>query len=156
MLTATQQMQIDYWTGFAEYVSRNGRIVRATSPPYPQSFLVVARMGKIGTCGFALEAAMNTRDGQIRAALELKGEIEDTAYCFDRLRRDGDAIEKDLGDDLVWHEPVGRRRRSIQRLLTADVWTRAGRPEQYGWLLDSVEAMHRILVPRISVMRTPQ
>lgn len=155
MLTSTQRMQFDYWKGFAGFVAREGRIVRATAPPYPQNFLVVARLGKIGSCRFALEAAMHTRDGQIRAALELKGEERDTAYCFDRLRRDGDAIEDEVGGKLVWHEPVGRRRRSIQRLRTADVWSRAGRPEQYGWLLDSVEAMHRILAPRIEGLRTP-
>ena len=153
MLTSTQRMQLDYWTGFAAFVAREGRTVRATAPPYPQNFLVVARLGKIGTCRFALETAMNTRDGQIRAALELKGETEDTAYCFDRLRRDGHAIEAEVGGKLVWHEPVGRRRRSIQRLLTADVWSRAARPEQYGWLLDAVEAMHRILELRIEGLR---
>ena len=153
MLTRTQRMQLDYWTGFAEFVAREGRIVRATAPPYPQSFLVVVRLGRIGTCRFALEAAMNTRDGQIRAALELKGEVEDTAYYFDRLRRDRNAIEEEVGGKLVWHEPVGRRRRSIQRILRADVWT--GRPEQYDWLLHGVEAMHRILVPRIRGLAAP-
>ena len=155
MLTRTQQMQLVYWKGFAEFVSRKGRVVRATYSPYHQSFLGVERIGKIETCSLTLEVAMNTRDGQIRAALELKGEIEDTAYCFDRLRRDRDAIEEEVGGKLVWHEPVGRRRRSIQRLLTADVWSPAGRPEQYGWLLDSVEAMHRILVPRIRWLAAP-
>ena len=156
MLTSTQRMQRDYWTGFAEFVSREGQIIRATAPPYPQCFLVVARLGKIGTCRFALEAAMNTREHRIRAALELKGEIEDTAHCFDRLRHYRAAIEEGMGGKLGWHEPVGRQRRSIQRLLTADVWSRAERPEQYGWLLDSVEAMHRILVPRIRTLRARQ
>jgi len=149
-------MQFDYWTGFAEFVAREGRIVRATAPPYPQNFLVVARLGKICSCRFALEAAMHTRDGQIRAALELKGKVEDTAYCFDRLRRDGDAIEEEVGSKLVWREPVGKQRKSMQRLVTADVWSRAGRPKQYRWLLDSVEAMYRTLVPRIGGMRAPR
>ncbi len=95
---------------------------------------------------------MDTRKHQIRVALELKGEVEDTAYYFDLLHRDRNAIEEKVGDKLVWHEPVGRRRRSIQRLRTADVWSRAGRPEQYRWLLDSVEAMQPALVPRIGAL----
>ena len=156
MLTATQQMQLDYWVGFAEFVSRRGRVVRATYSPYPQSFVGVERIWKIETCSFTLEVAMNTRDGQIRAALELKGEIEDTGDCFDRLRRDGDTIEEEVGDKLVWHEPVGRQRRSIQRLVAADAWSQAGRPDQYGWLLDSVEAMHCVFSRRIRVLRTRQ
>lgn len=44
MLTTTQQMQFDYWRGFAEFVFRKGRVVRATYSPYHQSFLGVERI----------------------------------------------------------------------------------------------------------------
>ena len=153
MLTSTQQMQLDYWTGFEEFVSRNRGIV--TAPPYHQSFLTVARIPKIRTCRFAIEVAMNTRVGYIRAALELKGEVEDTARCFDRLRRDREAIENEVGDTLVWHDPgPSVRRRSMEHRLAADVWTRDERPEQYRWLQDSVEAFQRAFEPRIRVLRT--
>lgn len=152
MLTSTQQMQLDYWTGFEEFASRNRGIV--TAPPYHQSFLIVARISKIRTCKFAIEVAMNTRDGYIRAALELKGEVEDTARCFDRLRRGRDAIESEVGDTLVWHDPGPLvRRRSIEHRLAADVWSRAKRPKQYRWLLDSVEAFQHAFEPRIRVLR---
>ena len=153
MLTSTQQMQLDYWTGFEEFVSRNRGIV--TAPPYHQSFLIVARIPKIRTCRFAIEVAMNTRVGYIRAALELKGEVEDTARCFDRLRRDRDAIESEVGDTLVWHDPGPLvHRRSIEHRLAAEVWNRSERLEQYRWLLDGVEAFQRAFEPRIRVLRT--
>lgn len=85
---------------------------------------------------------------------ELKGEA--TAYYFDQLSRKRDAIEAELGDKMVWHAPFGRRRRSIQRLRSADPWSRTGRTEQYRWLLASVDAMHRVLVPRVRALRVPR
>ena len=99
---------------------------------------------------------MNLKEHQIRAALELKGDSRDTAYYFRRLLRDRAAIEEEVSDRLVWHAPVGRQRRSIQRIRAADVWSRAGRTEQYAWLLESVEAMRGVLVPRIRRLRAPR
>ncbi len=151
---STSQKQLEYWTGFSEFAYRNCGI--RTSPPYPKSFLVVVRSGEIGRSGFTLEAAMNLKEHQIRAALELKGDSRDTAYYFRRLLRDRAAIEEEVSDRLVWHAPVGRQRRSIQRIRAADVWSRAGRTEQYAWLLESVEAMRGVLVPRIRRLRAPR
>ena len=133
-----------------------GATAAAAPPAGSRNFLVVVRSGDIGRSGFTIEAAMNRRAARIRVALELKGEARDTARYFDLVCRDRDIIDEQVGDKLVWHAPVGRRHQSVQRLLVADVWDRSGRTEQYGWLLEGVEAMHRAFVPRIRGLGAPR
>ena len=147
-------MQFDFWTGFKEFVSDNGSIVRTTAPPYPQSFLVVVGSREMGRSGFTLEAAMNTREGYMRAAIELKG--NHTTHYFDLLHADRAAIEDEIGEELVWHKPPGRQRRSMESRMATDFMDSNQWGEQYRWLLDRIEALHRILAPRIRELPAPR
>ena len=50
-LTDTQRMQLRFWEGFAEFVSRKGTIVKKTHAPRPHNWLGMVGVGRGGSTG---------------------------------------------------------------------------------------------------------
>ncbi len=49
---------------------------------------------------------------------------------------------------MEWYNPTGVQQRKIYWRLPTDFGDRDLRTDQYRWLLERVEALHRILAPR--------
>ena len=149
-LTDTQRMQLGFWEGFAEFVSRKGTVVKKTHAPRPHHWL---GMLGVGRGGFFLHGVMSTWSEagghELRAELQITG--QDTDHYFDLLHADRNDIEKEheFGEELEWHNPTGVQQRRIYWRLATDFADPDRRTEQYRRLLERVEALHRILAPRV-------
>lgn len=156
-LTQTQLMQLRFWEGFAGFVSRNGKIVTKINSPRPQTQLGMAGVGRTG---FYLSGTVSTWSDagghELRAELSITGEHSN--YYFDLLHTDRDDIEKEheFGDKLVWHNPADFKQRKVYWRLETDFGDFDLLTEQYRWLLERGEALHRILAPRVAKLPWPE
>lgn len=155
-LTDTQRTRLSFWKGFAEFVSRNGTIVKKTHSPRADQWLGIAGVGR---SGFFLNGVVSTwtEDGghELRAELVITG--QDTDHYFDLLHaaRHDMAQEHEFDDDLVWHNPAGVQQRRIYWRYSTDFGDPDLRTDQYRWLLERVEALYRILAPRVKGLPVP-
>jgi hypothetical protein len=155
-LTATQRMQLGFWEGFAEFVSRNGTIVSKIHSPRPQNWLGMLGVGRGGFFLYGVMSTWSAAGGhELRAELSISG--QDTDHYFDLLHAQRDDInaEHDFAEGLEWHNPSGVQQRRVYWRLATDFGDPDLRTEQYRWLLERVEALHRILAPRVTKLPVP-
>ncbi|MCY4399802.1 MAG: DUF4268 domain-containing protein [Gemmatimonadetes bacterium] len=156
-LTATLQMQLDFWKGFAEFVARKGKIVTKINSPKPQNWLGLSGVGR---AGFYLYGVVSTRSEtgghELRAELVITG--QDTDHYFDLLNAGRHDVEEEheFSDKMEWYNPTGAQQRKIYWRLPTDFGDRDLRTDQYRWLLKRVEALHRILAPRVKALPVPE
>lgn len=94
-LTETQQLQLEYWTQFANYLEDKGSILKSQKPR-PLNWSDFA----IGRTNFTLSASMNTRETNLTVNLILKG--DDAKPHFYLLKEEQEAIEEEIGFGLSW------------------------------------------------------
>ena len=152
--TSTQQMQLEFWEGFSEFVFRNGNTVKKINSPRPQNWL---GMGGVGRSGFYLSGVVSTwsEEGghELRAELVISG--NNATHYFDFLRRDRERIDEEFGEELVWHNPIDVQQRKIFSRLATRFDDPDRRTVQYRWLLERLEALHRVLAPRVQALPSP-
>ena len=155
-LTDTQRMQLRFWEGFADFVSRKGKIVTKTHAPRAQNWLGVAGLGR---GGFFLHGVISTWSEtgghELRAELQITG--TDTNHYFDLLHAEREGIEQehDFDQELGWHNPTGVQQRRVYWRLATDFGDPDLLTEQFRWLLERLEALHRILAPRVKALPSP-
>lgn len=155
-LTDTQRMQLAFWEGFTEFVSRKGTIVKKTHAPRPHNWLGMAGVGRGGFFLYGVMSTWSEAGGhELRAELQITG--EDSNHYFDLLFAERHDIEQkhDFGEELEWYNPAGVEKRRIYWRLATDFADPDQRTEQYRWLLERVEALHRILAPRVKALPVP-
>ena len=83
---------------------------------------------------------------------------QDTNHYFDLLHADRHDVEEEheFGDEMEWYNPTGAQQRKIYWRLPTDFGDRDLRTDQYRWLLERVEALHRILAPRVKALPVPE
>ena len=154
-LTPIQTMQLDFWQGFAEFVDRNGSIVRKINAPRPQTSLGMTGLGRTGFYLYGTVSTWSdTGDHELRADLVING--PDAAYYYDLLSAAREEIEEEFGSDLTWQNPDNTAQRKICARTSADFNDPDRRTQQYQWLLEKLEAVHRILAPRIVALPAPE
>ena len=156
-LTATQRMQLGFWRGFAEFVSRNGTIVTKTHAPRPQQWLGMVGVGRGGFFLYGVMSTWTATGGhELRAELVISG--QDTDHYFDLLHAQRDDIHTEHGfaDGLEWHNPSGVQQRRVYWRIETDFGDPDQRTEQCRWLLERVEALHRVLGPRVKKLPVPE
>ena len=92
---------------------------------------------------------------ELRAELAITG--QDTEHYFDLLHAQRDDIHTEHGfaDGLEWHNPSGVQQRRVYWRLDTDFGDPDRRTEQCRWLLERVEALHRVLGPRVKKLPAP-
>lgn len=150
-LTATKQLQIKFWDAFRGYVEKNGQRIKPTKP-LPQNWMNIA----LGRSGFKLCAIASMKDSEIGTSEnhELRAEVViETATSkndFQKLWDQKEAIEGELGDQLNWYNPEGKRmctiyfRNPVESIFDEERWQ-----EYDKWLLDRLEALHRVFFQRV-------
>jgi len=93
-LTETKQLQLEYWTEFAEYMKEYGERVTPRRPR-PQHWMNFA----VGRSGCHLAARMNTQDDKLGVELSLN-DGEEANGLFNLLQTERDAIEEDIERSL--------------------------------------------------------
>ena len=159
-LPPIKRVQLEFWKGFEEFVGRNGQRVTKTHDPRPQGWLGITGVGKTG---FFLVAVMSTwteaRGHELRAEFQITG--GDSDYYFDLHHEQRQEIdeairdEHDFNDELDWHNPPGVNKRRIFWRLATDFRDPDRRTDQHRWLLDRIEALHRIFAPRVQKLPAP-
>ena len=150
-------MQLDFWKGFAEFVARKGKIVAKINSPRPQNWLGISGVGRAGFYLYGVVSTWSEGGGhELRAELVITG--QDADHYFDLLHADRHDVEEEheFGDEMEWYNPTGAQQRKIYWRLPTDFGDRDLRTDQYRWLLERVEALHRILAPRVKVLAVPQ
>lgn len=145
-LTETQQLQLDYWDAFMQYVDAQGSVVK-TRKPHPQGWSDFA----IGRSDFSLLTYINSRDRRIGVQLVINGLNAKTYYHM--LYRDKNAIEKEMGVSLNWWE-LQEKISSYIDLHTKefDIQDRSHWPTQHAWLCKWLEAFYHCFAQRIKTL----
>lgn len=141
--TQTNQLQVEYWQAFGAYLEQHGSTLRA-SKAQPQHWMHFA----LGRSGFVLGAFIGTRDKWIQVALELQS--TGAKAHFHLLLNQQAAIEGALGTPLDWRELPGKKMSVIalrKGAMAPDV--REQWSEQHAWLMERLEAFHRVFGPRV-------
>jgi hypothetical protein len=93
----------------------------------------------------------NTKGAEIRADLYISD--SDAKKYFAALESQKTQIEAQLGFPLTWKNPENK---SACRLFTrqdADFTDRALWPQQFTWLKDRLECMHKVFAPLVRTLK---
>ena len=145
-LTKTQQLQLDYWDAFMQYLDVQASIVR-TRKPQPQGWSDFA----IGRTNFGLLTYINSRDRRVGVELVISGPDAKTYYHV--LKQNKSAIEEEIGAPLNWWE-LPEKISSYVDLHTKefDIQDRPHWPKQHAWLHKWLEAFYHCFAPRIKAL----
>lgn len=148
-LPEIKQIQLQFWIAFKNYMEQKRSFVRCQKPS-PQHWMV----HPIGRSGFQLDSIASswssetgTADPVIRAELSM-GDKHAKIY-FTMLSAQKDAIERDFGQPLVWHNPQDRRACKIYVRQPADFTNPEKWAEQHEWLRVNLEKLHRVFANRV-------
>jgi len=147
----SQQMQFEFWTGFESFME--GKSAIRCTKPRPQRWM----NHWVGLKGCHLDSVVSTYDsakgrfgGELRVDVYLNG--ADAKQLFESLEAQRDAIERELGQELIWSNPLDQRSSKISLQRSADVADRDQWPSYYAWLKEKLEAVARVFVPRIEAL----
>jgi Protein of unknown function (DUF1524)/Domain of unknown function (DUF4268) len=145
-LTATQQLQLEYWTALAEMVKGRDGVIKSKKPQ-AQAWTTFS----IGRTGFDLVASIHKAKRWIDVALVLYG--TSAKPHFRAILENKPEIEAEIGESLIWRE-MPESIQSQVRLTRpdCDIADRANWPEQHEWLLAKLETFHKVLAARIKVL----
>src|SRR5206468_134485 len=142
-----KKTQLEFWTGFMEFLSNRGSKIRLTAPR-PQHWASFS----IGRSNFRLDAYALVRDGNIGVNLILSG--ESAKGHFYALQREKEKIDTEIAFSLQWGElPQYKGSQVYTGPHPVDFSHRGRWPEYYAWLVDMLEAYYRVFAPRIRVLR---
>jgi len=146
-LSETRVMQRDYWASFDKVLAATGGPVSGGKKPQPQSWMAYP----IGRGHVSLNATMVRPKRQVRAELYLSG-ARAKAF-FHLLAKQSAEIEHALGFALDWEElPDGQDSRISTLLEDADPEDQTDWERQHDWLAQRLNAMHRVLAPRVKAL----
>lgn len=143
-LSGTRIVQRDYWTAFNMELDRLRGPVSGARKAQPQSWMNYS----IGRSGFTVGPVMIRPKRQVRAELYISNDRAEA--FFGLLKEQQDAIESELGYQLVWEDMPGRRDCRIAVYLdNIDPEDRSDWPRQHAWLAKHVNDLHRVFATRV-------
>ena len=151
----TKETQLRYWTAFRE-VLRSAEGPATPTKALPQHWMNVS----IGRTGFRLAPGTNSRDSWIRAELYLDdGDLKkrppyrDANAYFKALEQSSETIERELGLSLNWEDLPNSGSCRVAIYKECDPTDESDWPKQHEWLADHLNRMHRVLAPRVKVLK---
>ena len=136
--------------GFADTARASdaaGGPISGNKKPQPQAWMSFP----IGRSGFHINGVMIRPNNQVRAELYIAGDR--AKAFFGLLKRQRDAIERELGFPLEWEELPSRRDCRISSYLNdVDPEDEADWPRQLGWLAKRLNDLHRAFSERLSAL----
>jgi hypothetical protein len=141
--TETKGMQLRYWMELAKFLENNHSKLRIRTPR-PQHWFSLS----IGRSGVKTAALLNTREKRIGVELSLSSE-ETAKPFFHLLMKEKDAIEKEVGSELVWKELPDKTTSRILLYKQADPTDEANWPEQHAWLRTTLEKFDKVFRERV-------
>jgi hypothetical protein len=147
-LTETKQKQLEFWTGFKEYMDEHSHI---RSPKgLPQTWM----NHSIGRSGFGLSSIASTWNSEKSVyEPELRAEfyvaIPNARHYFDEWHKQRSQIEAEFGGPLIWFTQPDRQTCKVYVRQSADFFDRSHWPQQHEWLRQNLEKLHRVFAPRV-------
>lgn len=144
-LTETQQLQLEFWTKFKEYLD-TVKISFKPTKPFPQHWMNHA----IGRTGFTLSSVASLYDSETNA---YTGEIRAELYIYDAskyytgLEKQRGPIEQQLGEPLTWLNPENKKGARVYLRKPIDITKRELWPECHAWLREKLEKLYCVLGP---------
>jgi hypothetical protein len=142
-----KQKQLKFWTAFKQYMEAKGSLIRCQKPS-PHHWLNHA-IGRSGIHLASIVSLWNSETGvkgpEIREELYLDGPNAKQEFAL--LEKTKDSIEAALGFPLVWHNPENKAACRIYTRQDADFLNEALWPEQFEWLRQHLETMHKVFGP---------
>lgn len=157
-LSEVQQVQLQFWRGFHDYVAQNGRQVRLSSTPAARNWMAAGRVERPGFLLSAVASTWSETEGwkghELRAELIIRrGEL--SAEYHERLRSQKTAIEQEMDAELKWSNPEETTAFKIYSRKDVDLDDSETRSDQYSWLLEQLEGFHRVFASRIRELEDP-
>ena len=152
-LTSAKQLQIEFWTGFREFVLDQTTFIKPTKA-LPQAWMSIS----IGRSGFGLSgiASMWNSETESYDSHELRVELVmndvNAKQYFAQLEAQRLDIEKETGSALHWAETPGKKQSKIYVRRDADLESRTEWRSYHEWLLKNLESFHRVFAKRIKNM----
>ncbi len=141
-LSDLQVVQRKYWTAFHHLLNTTEGGVSGQRKARPENWMSYS----VGRGGFSLLVSRNNQKQRIRASLYLSE--ENAKEFFALLRRDKDAIERELDTPLNWRKM--RKECEIASYLDhVDPDDESDWPKQHEWLAKQINDMYRVFAPRI-------
>jgi hypothetical protein len=144
--TRTKELQLRFWTEFAEFCKRRGTFLSLPRPAPRLSYPIA--LGKTD-----IWLSLTFKITQQTLGCEVAIVCEQSKLAFELLQQQRAEIEKELGD-LQWDSPAedGKFGKIAQfrnaDLENPDVW-----PELFPWLKEKAEAFHRVFSPRVRALK---
>ena len=149
-LTNSKILQRDFWTAFRDYVKEQGSNIKTTKP-LPQHWMNIA----IGRSGIRLCAIASFWDSVAESfsghelRVELTLDDNNSKRYFEQLETEKEKIEKEVGDQLTWHNPSEKRVCRIHIRKSTNLEDKDNWPEQHEWLLFKLELFYKVFAGRV-------
>ncbi len=142
-LGETKAMQLRYWQSFEKYLQDKGSTLS------PQNSIARSwQRFTIGVTSVAIESVMNISENKIRVELNIQHPDHVDAY-FNLLFADKEAIEQEIGFELVWREMPEKKGSKITVYKDADTKDEESWEDQHAWLKETVEKFDRVFRERV-------
>jgi len=148
-----EQHQINFWTAFKRYMEEKGSSIRCQKPA-PQTWMnhAIGRSGvHLASIISLFNSETNLKEPEIRAELYLYG--ANAKREFAGLQAQKEQIEAALGFPLTWHNPENKAACRLYTRQNADFLNESLWPEQFEWLRQRQEIMHKIFSPIMKSLR---
>ncbi len=152
-ITEHKQLQLKFWTAFRAYMEDAGSFVKCqkASPHHWMSHSIGRTGVGLGSILSMWHSVKKTKSPEIRANLYLSGPNAKQEYAT--LERQKAPIEKALGFPLIWHNPENKNACRLSTRQDADFQNEALWPEQFDWLRQRLESMHRVFAPIVKNLK---
>ncbi|MFC3282103.1 DUF4268 domain-containing protein [Litchfieldella rifensis] len=138
-------LQRQYWADFQQVVEDFGGSLRnGNRAPRAEPYLKFS----IGRSGFRLAAVMRRKEKRVEAELVISKNAES---CLASLEHDREAIETELGYDVLW-EVHPDKRESLLAIVSPsnfDVENTESWKQQHDWLCERLNALYTVFRPRV-------
>lgn len=149
-LTEHRKLLLEFWTGFNEFVSRNGKGIQKCGAPRPRNW---HRVSTVGISGIAIDAKAKWIESEKYEVSVYVYFRPKQAEIFDRIE-DREEIEEALGvEPPTWKVPENAGYRSVEWSKTTDISDLDQRTDQHRWLLERAEALYRVFPERLAKLK---
>jgi hypothetical protein len=148
-LSNVKQTQLNFWRTFKEYMEQQRSFVRCQKPlPHHAMNHPIGRSGvRLASIASGWDSVTYAWNPEIR--VELVIDAKDSKSYVEQLLRQKEEIEREIGHQLVWHNPPDTRLCRIYLRRNADFFKTEEWPEQHEWLRTNLETFHKVFAPRV-------
>ena len=142
-LTPGQQLQVDYWTAFGEYLSAQQIKLRAPKP-YPSYWVSYG----VGRSGSSLIIRISQQEMSVLVDIDKK----EHPTWYQQLADQREEIEAELGFPLIWEEKPDNRYSLIKVRGACDFPNKGKWSDIHAWTVKHLLAMQGVFRPRVKLL----